>query len=125
MIDPDSEHFLSHVRLACMPGLGSRLRKMLLQKFGGPEGVFAASPAELRQVGRMGKQFTDLIAEEAGIPAAQAVVAQCQRDAIGILLEGDEGYPGLLARIPDPPHLLFVRGSLLPCDALAVAVVGA
>ena len=108
-----------------MPGLGSRLRKMLLQKFGGPQGVFAASPAELRQVGRMGKQLTDLIAEEAGIPAARAVVAQCQRDAIGILLEGDEGYPGLLARIPDPPHLLFVRGSLLPCDALAVAVVGA
>jgi len=125
MIDPDSEQFLSHVRLACMPGLGARLRKMLLQKFGGPEGVFAASPAELRQVGRMGKQLTDLIAEQAGIPAAQAVVAQCRRDAIGILLEGDEGYPGLLARIPDPPHLLFVRGALLPCDALAVAVVGA
>ncbi|MEI7862104.1 MAG: DNA-processing protein DprA [Planctomycetota bacterium] len=125
MIDPDSEQFLAHVRLACMPGIGSRLRKMLLQKFGGPQGVFAASPAELRQVGRMGKQLTDLIAQEAGIPAARAVVAQCQRDAIGILLEGDEGYPGLLARIPDPPHLLFVRGSLLPCDALAVAVVGA
>jgi len=125
MIDPDSEQFLSHVRLACMPGLGSRLRKMLLQKFGGAEGVFAASPAELRQVGRMGKQLTDLMAEQAGISAAQAVVKQCQRESIGILLEGDEGYPGLLARIPDPPHLLFVRGSLLPCDALAVAVVGA
>ena len=108
-----------------MPGLGSRLRKMLLQKFGSPAGVFAASPAELRQVGRMGKQLTDLFAEQAGISAAQAVVTQCRRDAIGILLEGDEGYPGLLARIPDPPHLLFVRGSLLPCDALAVAVVGA
>ena len=30
----------------------------------------------------------------------------------------------LLREIPDPPALLFCRGRLAPCDALAIAIVG-
>jgi DNA processing protein len=33
-------------------------------------------------------------------------------------------YPRLLKEIPDPPGVLFCRGSLLPQDALAIAIVG-
>src|SRR5262249_9798118 len=32
--------------------------------------------------------------------------------------------PRLLAEIPDAPHLLYVRGGLVPADGNAVAVVG-
>jgi len=42
----------------------------------------------------------------------------------GELLPGREGYPRLLEMIHQPPAPLFVRGALLPRDALAVAVVG-
>jgi len=42
-----------HVRLACVPGIGSRLRRLLLERFGTPEGVFAASPTEIASVGRI------------------------------------------------------------------------
>lgn len=34
------------------------------------------------------------------------------------------GYPYLLAQIPTPPQVLYVRGKLLPQDNYAVAVVG-
>src|SRR5207244_6369570 len=33
-------------------------------------------------------------------------------------------YPAALRPIPDPPHLLYVRGALAASDARAVAVVG-
>jgi DNA processing protein len=39
------------------------------------------------------------------------------------LVPGDPGYPALLASIPSPPAL-DVRGTLVPGDALAIAIVG-
>jgi len=39
------------------------------------------------------------------------------------LLPGDPCYPALLASIPSPPDL-DVRGTLVPADALAIAIVG-
>ena len=39
-----------HIRLACLPGVGSRTRRDLLAHFGSPEAVMAASPRELAAV---------------------------------------------------------------------------
>ncbi len=36
----------------------------------------------------------------------------------------DPGYPELLKKIPDPPAVLYVKGTLLEEDAAAVAIVG-
>ena len=119
-----SEQFRDQVRLASVPGIGPRFRKLLLERFGSPAGIFAASPAELRSVARLGKKLADAIAAAANSPAADEVIALCQKRAVDIVLEGSDGYPPLLSRIDDPPGLLFVRGAFLPCDALAVAVVG-
>jgi DNA processing protein len=120
-IDDD---FLSHVRLACVPGIGGRLRRMLLEQFGSPQNVFAASPKELASVGgispRLSRTFSSLTHD-----VAEEVIAVCRRNGVEMLVEGREGYPGLLGRIDDPPGVLFVRGALAPCDALAVSIVGA
>jgi DNA processing protein len=35
-----------------------------------------------------------------------------------------DAFPRLLRELPDPPGLLFVRGELLPRDAVAIAIVG-
>lgn len=119
-IDDD---FLAHVRLACVPGIGGRLRRMLLEQFGSPQGVFAASVKELSAAG-LGPKLSRTIPSLTGDVAAD-VLATCRRGGVEMLVEGREGYPGLLGRIDDPPGVLFVRGSLAPCDALAVSIVGA
>jgi DNA processing protein len=114
------------VRLACLPGVGSRLRRLLLERFGSPQGVFAATEAEIAGVARIGpakaRQIATAAADEAAI---DAVLNLCRDRDVGIVQEGAAGYPGLLARIDDPPGLLFTRGQFLPGDALAVAIVGA
>lgn len=38
---------------------------------------------------------------------------------------GSSRYPSLLAEIPDPPRILWVRGDLSICDKSVVAIVGA
>ena len=115
----------SHVRLACVPGIGSRLRRLLLERFGTPEGVFAASPDEISSVGRISRKLATTIPTLADSAVADDVIALCRKRSVDILLEGRDAYPSLLSRIDDPPGLLFVRGTLLPQDSLSVAIVGA
>jgi DNA processing protein len=118
------ESFLAHVRLACVPGVGGLLRQRLLERFGSPQGVFAASPAELATVHHVGPKLAQLIPEFATSPVAEETLDLCRRRGVEILVEGGPGYPRLLGQIADPPGMLFVRGRLEPCDALAVAIVG-
>jgi DNA processing protein len=97
---------------------------MLLERFGSPQGVFSATPQEIATVGRIGPKLSASISALATSPIATDVLAECRRGGVAVLVEGDDRYPGLLSRIDDPPGLLFVRGELKPCDALAVAIVG-
>jgi len=121
----DLDTLRDHVRLACLPGVGSRYRRLLLERFGSPAGVFAARPDELRAITTVGKKLAEAIPALARDATADDILALCAKHSVDIILEGAAEYPGLLARIDDPPSLLFVRGALLPADALAVAVVGA
>ena len=120
-----NEDFLAHVRLACVPGVGGRLRQLLLERFGSPQEVFAASPAEIAGIGQIGRQLATSIPALAQTRVAEEVISLCRARGVGILVESNDTYPGLLSRIHDQPGVLFVRGSIEPCDALAVSIVGA
>lgn len=118
------ESFLAQLRLACVPGMGGVLRQRLLARFGSPEAVFAASPAELATVHRLGHKLANLLPEFATSPIAEQTLDLCRRRGVEILVEGGAGYPRLLGQIDDPPGVLFIRGRIEPCDAIAVAIVG-
>ena len=125
MYTTPSNSLRGHVRLACVPGIGSRLRRLLLERFGSPEAVFQADPAELQRVARLGPKLAREIPSHATSSAADDVLDLCAARDVDIILEGQSRYPGLLSRIDDPPGLLFVRGQMQPADSLAVAIVGA
>jgi len=113
-----------HIRLACLPGVGSRTRRDLLAHFGSPEAVMAASPRELAAVPGVGRRIAKSIPSMADTAAADEVLALCRDRGVEMLVEGGAGYPPLLGRISDPPGLLFARGAIEPCDSLAIAIVG-
>lgn len=54
---------------------------------------------------------------------AERVREACARIDARIVTLGSEGYPGLLASVPDAPLALYVRGTL-PSGGMPVAVVG-
>ena len=55
----------------------------------------------------------------------RALMNECERLGIRIVTLDDEEYPRLLKNIPDPPIVLFVKGSLARLNAVpSLAVVG-
>ena len=121
---PDADTLRDHVRLACLPGVGSRTRRDLLARFGSPGAVLAASPGELAAVPGVGRRIAKAIPALADPAGADEVLDLCRERGVTMLVEDGDGYPPLLGRISDPPGLLFVRGSIQPCDSLAIAIVG-
>lgn len=114
----------AHLQLAMVPRIGPRNRRRLLEVFGCPEAVFAATEPQLLAIEGIGPVAAQAIQASSPADAAELLGA-CQREQVQILLEGDPRYPSLLREIDDPPGVLFVRGELQPCDGLAVALVGA
>jgi DNA processing protein len=55
---------------------------------------------------------------------AEAELALCRRSDVRVVPRDDAEYPKSLLNIPDPPFVLYVKGSLLPADQLAIALVG-
>lgn len=123
--DPADPRLLARVRLACVPGIGSRMHQILIERFGSPEAVFAAPAAEVAAIPKVGRRLAAALAAAAEDTAAEGVVDLCRNRGVTIIPAETASYPGLLARIADPPGLLFARGQLKACDNLAVAIVGA
>jgi DNA processing protein len=112
------------LRLAMVSGVGPRLRKALLAEFGTAGAVLSAAPSDLRRVPGIGAELTRRIAVAKDEVDVQAEIDRCAEHQITILTETDPAYPRVLREIRDPPAILFVRGEILPQDAIAVAIVG-
>jgi len=103
--------------------LGGRAAMRLLEAFTQPSAVFAATPHEW-----MAKAQLSAAACNRLVTAANADLAgELERlDRLGIRVIGlhDNDYPARLRNIYDPPAVLFVKGTLLPEDSRAIAIVG-
>ena len=123
-VHPAEHHIAATLRLALVPGIGPQLWKQLLAHFRTPQAVLAASPQELRQIQGIGIQTSQAILAAGLDRSAEEMLAVCQQHGIEVLTESETSYPQSLREIPAPPSLLFLSGSLRPCDTLAVAIVG-
>ena len=118
------EHLVSTLRLALVPGVGPKMRRALLERFGSPQAVLEAAPSELRSVHGVGPKLTEKIVAARREIDAEGEIALCRQRGIQIVVDTDDGYPPLLGEIHDPPGVLFVRGQLKPQDGMAIAIVG-
>ena len=123
MPDHDAD-LIDTVRLSLVDGVGPRIRRRLLDRFGDPAAVLAAAPSELREVEGVGAKLTERLLRAGGEIDAEGQIALCRSHGIAILTEAHAEYPRALREIPDPPGLLFVRGTLKASDALGIGIVG-
>jgi DNA processing protein len=123
--DGDVESLLA---LVLTPGLGPVLTARLLEAMGDAERALGASAAQLMRIRGIGETKAARIA-----PAlrdargrSQAEIERAAGMGVRLIAIGSEGYPGLLAEIPDPPPVLYVLGELAPADLdrYPVAIVG-
>ena len=119
------EYLFDQLRLAAIPGLGPILRRRLIGQFGSASRILQQSVATLEGIHGVGHRLASAISMSSTHDKASRILDDCQQHDIDIVLDTDPVFPELLSQIPDPPDMLFVRGTLEPCDSLAVAVVGA
>jgi DNA processing protein len=114
-----------YLALKSAEGIGPVLARRLIQQFGGIDGVFEASLAQLARVERMSgarAQAVQAVRQPDTVAAELELAAQ---RGVRIICEQDEDYPAALKYLPDPPVCLYVSGTIRPQDMLAVAIVGA
>ncbi len=112
------------IALNMIRGIGPRTANQLIDRFGSPAQVFAASRLSLEKEGLKPETIRELHDSEI-LEKANAEIERLERlGAVVITLE-DEDYPPPLREIYDPPIALYVRGDLKKaCARPCLAVVG-
>ena len=122
---PDEDRELIDVlRLNLVPGLGPRTYQLLLDYFGSPREILNASISKLKEVQNVGPKLAMSIVTHATEAAAKEELHRAQAAGISLRIRNTPGYPSALGRIPDPPTVIYCKGTLLEADGLAVGVVG-
>lgn len=117
------EHLLPWLTLKSVSGIGNLLFYRLVNHFGTPEKVLAASITSLRQVPGISSAMATSIARHKSPDGVFKEVERCHAKGFHMITQQDPHYPALLLQIPDPPPVLYCYGRLIG-DACHIAVVG-
>ncbi|MFQ6102038.1 MAG: DNA-processing protein DprA [Anaerolineae bacterium] len=104
-------------------GIGPVRLRALIDYFGDIERAWHAPSGELRRAGLDRRSLENLLAARAALDLDQELERIGATGAQVFTWESPD-YPRLLREIPDPPPVLYVKGTITEEDAWAVAVVG-
>lgn len=110
--------------LTTRKGLGTRGVLQVLDYFGSPERAFYADPELYDQISGLSALARSSLREK-GMEGPDRILGECDRLGLRVLTLQDGDYPERLREIPDPPAVLYVRGTLFHFDQeAAVGIVG-
>ncbi|MGB0586163.1 MAG: DNA-processing protein DprA [Limisphaerales bacterium] len=112
------------VALNLLPDIGPVRIRNLLSRFGSAQAVLAATQADLSQVDKVGFKAANNIIRWRDLIDLDGELRRIDQFGANIVTTDDSEYPALLRQIYDPPPVLYVRGTLRPEDAYAIAMVG-
>ncbi|MBM4288249.1 MAG: DNA-protecting protein DprA [Deltaproteobacteria bacterium] len=122
MTDPFSS--ITWLALRSIPGLGVVIFHRLLKTFATPEKVFLAPLEELIQVKGVNAAMARAIRDFQDWPRWDAALERLINLGGEVITFADPRFPAGLRQIPYAPPFLYVKGTILPADQAAVAVVG-
>ncbi len=123
-MDDWSPELLADVRLGLVRDVGPRLHRNLLSAFGSSQAVLSASRQELLRVDGIGPKIVSRIAHAPREAEVADELRTAEQHGICLVRRCDDEYPAGLEHIEDAPQVLYLRGTLLVDDALAVGMVG-
>ena len=118
--DPDLPYWLA---LNQVKGIGPARFRLLLDAFGTAEMAWRADARDWREAGLDARTLASLERQRRRIDP-DAELERLVRLRVQAVRVVDPGYPRLLREIPQPPPVLYVRGTLTTEDEWAVAIVG-
>src|SRR5687768_14923120 len=112
------EHWL---RLAMTDGIGPILIRRIIDAAGSAEAACEASVNLIRNIEGIGTAKANAIHASMRDAKLDEELARCEKLAVTLICPDDASYPTLLKEIPDPPAVLYLRGSFEPRDLISVA----
>ena len=103
-------------------GLGNQGTLKLLQKFGEPAHIYAASYQDLKSV--VSENIASQIRNGPNLEAAESTLQWLSNHNNHLVTLADDTYPKALLEIPDPPPILFAKGDLSCLNLPSIAIVG-
>ena len=120
----DHDERLAAVRLHLTSGIGPRLYGALVEHFGSAGAAAQAGAGALAEVQGIGSGRAETIREGIAEADPEAEIGKAESAGVRILVRGEPEYPVALTYLYDAPPILYVKGSLVPEDAQAMAIVG-
>ena len=111
------------VLLCSVAGIGPIRFHRLLQACGDARAAWRASDLDLATAG-LERRTIDELKRLRHITTPERALEHLHKLGITPLTLSESGYPENLKQVADPPPVLFTRGTILPCDAQSVALVG-
>ncbi len=105
-------------------GLSPQRQRQLLDAFGSPEAVFAASDSTILRLHGFSELHLSKIRQAQKDAQPERDLWKLERMGGWLLTIFDERYPPLLRRLSDAPPCLYVLGTVEETDERAIAVVG-
>lgn len=112
------------IALNMVEGIGRITYHKLINYFGTPENVFCASDKELMNVYDIGGKIAHSIKSFKLKENTEEELEKIEKCGCNVYTVNDKEYPPNLRAIPDPPPVIYVKGSLIKDDTIAVAIVG-
>lgn len=118
-----SEQWRYWLALRSVRGVGNVTFRELLAHFGSPQMVLRASLSELTAAGAHA-EVARAISTFDQWRVVDMELQKITKTGVRLVTRADADYPENLTHLHDPPPFLYVRGSLIPGDRLAIAIVG-
>jgi len=112
------------IALRLAPGIGKIACKNLIETFGTPEGILNAPFEKLLEIEGLAAKSIKALQNCRKNPEIERELEKISGTDIRIVTWSNPEYPQSLKNIYDPPPYIYVRGTILPEDSNAIAVVG-
>ena len=119
-----SHETISLIHLNLIQGVGLKTVQVLRDVFGSIERALQATPDELRKTGQLSPAVRDLLIHKPVLYPIERELELIHKYGCKVITLYDPMYPPHLKEIETPPFVLYVKGELIPGDALSVSVVG-
>ena len=120
----DHDERLAALRLNLTTGIGPRLFAALTERFGSARAAAEASAADLAEIRGIGRDSAAKMREAMSAADPEAEFQKAEAAGVHLLIRGRPDYPIALTYLTDAPPVLYVKGTIVPEDAQAMAVVG-
>ncbi len=103
--------------------IGAKRLSLLQNWFGELESAWTATEAQLQQSGLEKQPVANLLSTRKTMDL-EAEMAKVHKAGAWLVTLIDDAYPAQLRKLPDAPPVLYIKGSLVPPDERALAIVG-